>query len=137
MTDAVAGPQAVLLVEDNVDNRIIYGMILTHAGYAVIEAGDGEEGIAKAREHHPALILMDVSIPKIDGYSATRILKGEAATAATPIIALTAHALAGEEQKARAAGCDGYLAKPVEPKRVLEEVRRFIGPALPDSGAGD
>lgn len=134
MTEAAAGPQAVLLVEDNVDNRIIYGMILTHAGYIVIEAGDGEEGIDKAREHHPALILMDVSIPKIDGYSATRILKGEPATSATPIIALTAHALAGEEQKARAAGCDGYLAKPVEPKRVLEEVQRFIGPALPDPG---
>lgn len=134
MSEAAAGPQAVLLVEDNVDNRIIYGMILTHAGYVVIEAGDGEEGIDKAREHHPALILMDVSIPKIDGYSATRILKAEAATSATPIIALTAHALAGEEQKARAAGCDGYLAKPVEPKRVLEEVRRFIGPALPDPG---
>lgn len=135
MTERAVGPQAVLLVEDNVDNRIIYGMILTHAGYTVIEAGDGEEGIAKARELRPALILMDVSIPKIDGYSATRILKAEIATAGTPIIALTAHALAGEEQKARAAGCDGYLAKPVEPKRVLEEVRRFIGPALPDQGA--
>lgn len=121
--------QAVLLVEDNRDNRVIYGMMLEHAGYEIIEAVDGEEGIERAREHHPALILMDISIPKIDGYTATRILKADASTANIPIIALTAHALAGEEQRAREAGCDGYLAKPVEPKRVLEEVRRFIGRA--------
>jgi two-component system cell cycle response regulator DivK len=121
--------KVVLLVEDNHDNRVIYGMMLEHAGYQVIEAVDGEEGVDRAREHHPALILMDISIPKIDGYTATRMLKTDASTADIPIIALTAHALAGEEQRARAAGCDGYLSKPVEPKRVLEEVRRFIGPA--------
>ena len=122
--------QAVLLVEDNHDNRAIYGMMLEHAGYRVIGAVDGEEAIERAREHHPALILMDISIPKIDGYSATRLLKADASTAHIPVIALTAHALAREEQRARAAGCDAYLSKPIEPKRVLEEVHRFIGPAL-------
>ena len=120
----------VLLVEDNHDNRAIYGIMLEHEGYSVIEAVDGEEGVERAQAFLPALILMDVSLPKMDGYSATRILKADDRTAAIPIIALTAHALAGEEQRARDAGCDGYLSKPVEPMRVVEEVRRFIG--LPD-----
>ena len=123
--------RAVLLVEDNHDNRMIYGIMLEHAGYTVIEAVDGEQGLERARALLPALILMDVSLPKMDGYSATRILKADESTAGIPIIALTAHALAGEEQRARDAGCDGYLSKPVEPKRVLEEVRRFIGSADP------
>ena len=124
-----AAAPAVLLVEDTMDNRAIYGIILEHAGYTVIEAVDGEEGVQRAREHHPALILMDISMPKIDGYTATRMLKADASTADILIIALTAHALAGEELRSREAGCDGYLSKPVEPKRVLEEVKRFIGPA--------
>lgn len=132
MSEVTAAVQRVLLVEDNADNRAIYSMILEHAGYVVLEAVDGQEGIEIARMERPALILMDVSIPKIDGYKATQILKADASTAAIPIIALTAHALAGEEQRAHQAGCDGYLAKPVEPKRVLEEVRRFIGLPLPD-----
>ena len=123
--------RAVLLVEDNHDNRMIYGVMLEHAGYTVIEAVDGEQGLERAREFLPALILMDVSLPKMDGYSATRILKADESTAGIPIIALTAHALAGEEQRARDAGCDSYLPKPIEPRRVLEEVQKFIGSADP------
>lgn len=121
--------QTVLLVEDNLDNRVIYSMVLLHAGYVVIEAVDGEEGAGRAREHHPDVILMDISIPKIDGYTATRMLKADASTAAIPIIALTAHVMDGAEQRACEAGCDAYLWKPAVPRRVLEEVRRFIGPA--------
>jgi two-component system, cell cycle response regulator DivK len=121
--------KTVLLVEDNEDNLVVYRTILEHVGYLVLEARDGEEGVARAREHHPDLILMDISIPKIDGWEATQRLKGDAATKGIPIIALTAHALEEDRQKATHAGCDGYLAKPVEPRRVVQEVERFVGPA--------
>lgn len=119
----------VLLVEDNHDNREIYRTLLEHLGYQVLEAADGEEGVRIARETLPSLILMDVSLPKMNGYTATGVLKSDDGTANIPVIALTAHAMAGEEERAREAGCDGYLAKPVEPRRVAEEIQRFIGPA--------
>ena len=119
--------KTVLLVEDNEDNRTVYRTILEHFGYQVIEARNGEDGIRMAREDHPDLILMDISIPIIDGWEATRILKGDAATSDIPIIALTAHALATDRAKAAEVGCDGYLAKPCEPRRVVAEVEKFIG----------
>lgn len=119
----------VLLVEDNDDNRAIYRMILEHSGYDVLEAADGEEGIRLAREDVPDLILMDISIPKIDGWQATRTLKADAGTREIPIIALTAHAMGSDRETAREVGCSGYLAKPVEPRLVLEEVKRHIGDA--------
>ncbi|HEV2150412.1 MAG TPA: response regulator [Longimicrobiaceae bacterium] len=119
--------KTVLLVEDNEDNRTVYRTILEHFGYEVIEARNGEDGIRMAREDDPDLILMDISIPLIDGWEATKILKGDAATAAIPIIALTAHALATDRAKAQEVGCDGYLAKPCEPRRVVAEVEKFIG----------
>ncbi|HLU25162.1 MAG TPA: response regulator [Longimicrobiales bacterium] len=121
--------KTVLLVEDNEDNLVVYRTILDFVGYEVIEARDGEEGVDRARSDHPDLILMDISIPKIDGWEATRRLKADERTKDIPIIALTAHALEEDRQKAIRAGCDGYLAKPVEPRRVVEEVRRFVGPA--------
>lgn len=120
--------KTVLLVEDNEDNLVVYRTILEHVGYRVIEARDGEEGVARARQELPDLILMDISIPKIDGWEATQRLKADAATDAIPIIALTAHALEEDRQKALQAGCDGYLAKPVEPRRVVQEVEKFVGP---------
>lgn len=116
----------ILLVEDNEDNRAIYRTILEHVGYEVLEAHDGEAGVRLARESQPDLILMDISIPKIDGWTAIRMLKGEEGTARIPVIALTAHALATDRQKAMEVGCDGYLAKPVEPRRVVEEVRKQL-----------
>lgn len=124
----------VLLVEDNEDNLVVYRTILEHVGYRVIEARDGEEGLRRAREDHPDLILMDISIPKIDGWEATRRLKEAEDTREIPVIALTAHALEEDREKAALAGCDGYLAKPVEPRRVVQEVERFLGPppAAPD-----
>ena len=127
MTDS--SRKTVLLVEDNEDNLVVYRTILEHVGYNVLEARDGEEGVSRAQQHHPDLILMDISIPKIDGWEATRRLKAEGDTRDIPIIALTAHALEEDRQKALQAGCDGYLAKPVEPRRVVQEVERFVGPA--------
>ena len=117
----------ILLVEDNDDNRLVYRTILDHYGFTVLEAADGEEGIRRARADSPDLILMDVSIPKVDGWEATRLLKSDPATSSIPIIALTAHALATDRAKAQEVGCDGYLAKPCEPRRVVAEVERFLG----------
>jgi two-component system, cell cycle response regulator DivK len=116
----------ILLVEDHEDNRIVYRTVLEHFGYTVLEAHDGEEGVRRAREDRPDLVLMDISIPKLDGWEATRVLKSDPKTARIPVIALTAHALPEDRARAAEAGCDGYLAKPVEPRRVVEEVRRVL-----------
>jgi CheY-like chemotaxis protein len=124
MSDAA---KTVLLVEDNEDNRTVYRTILEHFGFEVVEARNGEDGIRMAREQHPNLILMDISIPVIDGWEATKILKADENTRHIPIIALTAHALATDRAKAEEVGCDGYLAKPCEPRRVVAEVERFLG----------
>ena len=123
----MANIKTVLLVEDNEDNLIVYRTILDHVGYRVIEARDGEEGVARALAEQPDLILMDVSLPKMDGWEATRRIKAEPGTREIPIIAVTAHALDDDREKATQVGCDGYLAKPVAPRRVVEEVERFIG----------
>jgi CheY-like chemotaxis protein len=119
--------QTLLLVEDNEDNRIIYSTVLRHLGYTVLEALDGVQAIAIARSERPDLILMDISIPEMDGWEATRILRQDPATKDTPIIALTAHALADDREKATAVGFTAYLVKPVEPRAVVAEVRRWIG----------
>lgn len=116
----------VLLVEDNEDNRIVYATILRHFGFEVTEALNGAEGVEAARRHHPALILMDISIPVLDGWEATRILKADPATREIPIIALTAHALTKDRERALEVGCDGYLAKPCEPRTVVAEVQRLL-----------
>ena len=118
--------RTVLIVEDNEDNRIVYSTILRHHGFRVSEALDGEEGIAKARRELPDIILMDISIPLIDGWEVTQTLKREAATSHIPVIALTAHAMPGDRERAMEVGCDGYLAKPREPRAVLAEVNRLI-----------
>src|SRR5882724_3384824 len=131
-TRMTANGKTVLLVEDNEDNRIVYSTILRHFGYTVTEALNGEEGIAKARSERPDLILMDISIPIIDGWEATQVLKHDPLTRDIPIIALTAHALASDREKAMEVGCDGYLAKPCEPRAVVAEVQRFLGK---DNGA--
>lgn len=119
----------ILLVEDNEDNQAIYQVILEHHGYCVLQARNGEEGVRMAREQLPSLILMDVSIPIIDGLQATRLLKADPATAAIPIIALTAHAMIEDRERAHEAGCDGYLAKPVEPKIVAATIAEFLSSA--------
>jgi two-component system, cell cycle response regulator DivK len=119
--------QTILLVEDNEDNQAIYAVILRHYGYEVLQARDGREGLAMARASLPDAILMDVSIPYVDGLEATRILKSDPATTHIPIVIITAHAMAEDRARAGESGSDGYLAKPVEPRRVAEEVRRVLG----------
>lgn len=119
----------ILLVEDQEDNRTIYRTILEHAGFRVAEALDGAEAVRLARDAAPALVLMDISLPGMNGWEATRILKADPATARIPVIALTAHALDADRERAMAAGCDGYLTKPIEPRAVLAEVRRFLAEA--------
>jgi CheY-like chemotaxis protein len=123
--------QTILLVEDNEDNRIIYTTVLRHVGYDVIEAQDGVQAIALARSARPDLILMDISIPEIDGWEATRILLEGEDTRSIPIIALTAHALQDDREKAVKLGFTSYLAKPVEPRAVVAEVQRWIGGGAP------
>jgi two-component system, cell cycle response regulator DivK len=116
----------LLLVEDNEMNRDMLSRRLERKGHQVIFAVDGEQGIAMARTEHPDLILMDMSLPVIDGWEATRTLKADPATRAIPIIALTAHALVGDREKAIAAGCDDYDTKPVEFQRLLDKIEALL-----------
>jgi two-component system cell cycle response regulator DivK len=116
----------ILYVEDNEANRMIVRDLLKRTKYRLAEAHDGEEGLAKAAEIRPDLILMDIQLPKISGLEAIRRLRAEAATAATPIIAITSFALSGDEQKAKAAGATAYLAKPYSPFDLLKLVRQYL-----------
>ncbi len=116
----------ILVAEDNDDNRLIATAILRHSGYRVIEAVSGAEAVRMAHSERPDLILMDVGLPDMDGWTATRTLKRDAATRGILIIAFTAHALPGDRVMAREAGCDGYLAKPVELVRLVREVRETL-----------
>lgn len=118
--------KTILYVEDNEFNRKIVRDLLKRTGYALIEAQDGEAGVATALEKRPDLILMDIQLPKISGIEATRRLRAEPETAATPIIALTSFALSGDEQKAREAGATAYLAKPYSPKELLGLIRSML-----------
>jgi CheY-like chemotaxis protein len=112
----------ILLVEDNEMNRDMLSRRLERRGFQVVLALDGAEGAAKAKSEAPDLILMDMSLPVIDGWEATRRVKADPSTAGIPIIALTAHAMASDEQKAREAGCDDFDTKPVELPRLLEKI---------------
>src|SRR6266700_8105059 len=117
----------ILVIEDTEDNRQIIRDLLSSVGYELIEAMDGAEGVAMAQSQHPDLILMDIQLPVIDGYEATRRIKADAATQHIPIVAVTSYALVGDEAKTREAGCDGYVAKPFSPRHLLEKVREFLG----------
>jgi two-component system cell cycle response regulator DivK len=118
--------QRILLAEDNEDNRTIYRTILEHSGYTVVEAQDGEAAVRLAATERPDLILLDISMPLLDGWEAARQIRDNPDIAQVPIVALTAHALQQDRAKAIAEGFDSYLAKPVEPRRVVEEVRRLL-----------
>jgi two-component system cell cycle response regulator DivK len=119
----------ILLVEDQEMNRDMLSRRLTKRGYEIDIAVDGAEGIEKARSGNPDLILMDMSLPVIDGWEATRTLKADAATSSIPVIALTAHAMSTDREKALAAGCDGYETKPVELPRLLEAIEKILAGA--------
>ena len=117
----------ILVVEDTADNRQILRDVLSAAGYDLVEAVDGGSGVAMAAAHKPDLILMDIQLPVIDGYEATRRIKADPALRHIPIIAVTSYALSGDEEKTRAAGCDAYIAKPFSPRQLLGMVRSLIG----------
>ena len=116
----------ILIVEDTEDNRQIMRDLLSSAGYELIEAQTGEDGVAMAKSHRPDLILMDIQLPVIDGYEATRRIKKDPTLRQIPIIAVTSYALSGDEAKTRAAGCDGYVAKPFSPRELLLKVRQLL-----------
>jgi two-component system, cell cycle response regulator DivK len=117
----------ILIVEDQEDNRAILRDLLTASGYAFIEAGNGAEGVAKAKAERPDLIIMDMQMPIMDGFESTRQIKADPLLAAIPIIAVTSYALSGDEARVRAAGCDGYVAKPFSPRSLLAAIRGFLG----------
>ncbi len=118
--------QTILVIEDQEDNRRILRDLLTSADLEVVEAFDGEKGVAAARAQVPDLILMDIQLPGIDGYEATRQIKAEPALKHIPIIAVTSYALSGDEAKARDAGCDAYVTKPFSPRQLLAEIRDHL-----------
>lgn len=116
----------ILVVEDQEDNRQILRDLLTSAGFEVIEAENGEQALAMAAAERPELILMDIQLPVLDGYEATRRLKTDPVLRAIPIIVITSYALSGDEERARAAGCDDYVAKPYSPREVLDKVQKIL-----------
>jgi two-component system, cell cycle response regulator DivK len=124
----------ILLVEDNEMNRDMLSRRLLRNGYEVVIAVDGGEGVAMARAESPDLILMDMSLPVLDGWEATRQLKSEPGTREIPVIALTAHAMAGDRQKALSAGCDDFDTKPVELPRLLTKIEALLQKPRPAQG---
>lgn len=119
----------LLIVEDNEMNRDMLSRRLQRRGYDVILASDGAAGLASARDNNPDLVLMDMSLPVIDGWEATRQLKAEEVTRKIPVIALTAHAMSGDRQRAVEAGCDDFDTKPIELARLLEKIEHWLGQA--------
>src|SRR5262245_26757738 len=117
----------ILVVEDQEDLRGVLRDLLTGSGYTVIEAGDGEAGVANAKSHCPDLILMDIQMPVIDGYEATRRVNLDLALKQIPIVAVSSFAMKGDEEKARAAGADDYVTKPYSPMQLLRLIRSFLG----------
>lgn len=116
----------ILLVEDNPENRDMLSRRLLKRGFVLVYAEDGEQAVAVAASELPDLILMDLNLPVMDGWEATRRIKADPATAAIPVIALTAHAMSGDRQTAMAAGCDDYDSKPVELPRLLEKIQALL-----------
>ena len=121
----------ILLVEDNEMNRDMLSRRLIRKGYSVVMAADGVAGVQMAQAQRPQLILMDMSLPLLDGWEATRQLKADAQTAAIPVIALTAHAMSEDRERAMAAGCDDYDIKPVELPRLLEKIEALLAANSP------
>ena len=123
--------QRILVIEDQEDNRAILRDLLTSVGYEILEAVNGEAGVRMAEAHRPDLILMDIQLPILDGYEATRRIKGDAALHAIPVIAVTSYASSSDVDKARAAGCDAFVSKPYSPRQLLAKVREYLSSAAP------
>jgi two-component system, cell cycle response regulator DivK len=117
----------ILIIDDQEDLRGVLRDLLSGSGYAVVEAADGRDGVAKARSERPDLILMDIQLPLVDGYEATRQIKADPTLARTPIIAVSSFAMKGDEEKARAAGCDHYVTKPYSPLQLLRTIQGYFG----------
>jgi two-component system cell cycle response regulator DivK len=116
----------ILVIEDNEDSRHIMRDLLTSAGYEVLEAVTGQEGVTSAETLDPELILMDIQLPDFDGYEATRRIRGNTSLGAIPIIAVTSYALSGDDVKAFEAGCNAYVTKPFSPRELLAKIREFL-----------
>ena len=116
----------ILVVEDQPDNLQILRDLLTSEGYQIIEAQDGEEGIRAAAAERPDLILMDIQLPRLDGYEATRRIKADPALRAIPIIVVTSYSLSGDEAKARAAGCDDFVPKPYSRRHLMAKIKAYL-----------
>jgi two-component system cell cycle response regulator DivK len=119
-------PKTILIVEDEPRNMKLLHDLLQRFGYEIIEASDGEQGVKIAGEKIPDLILMDIMMPKMDGLEATRIIKADEKTKHIPIIALTSYAMKGDREKTIEAGCDGYIAKPIDIKEVLKAIEHYL-----------
>mgnify|MGYP001486898318 CR=1 FL=1 len=116
----------ILVVEDQEDNRQILRDLLASTDYEIVEAVNGVEALAAVAKQRPDLILMDIQLPILDGYEATRRIKADPALRSIPIIAVTSYALSGDEDKAREAGCDAYVPKPYSPRQLLAKIREFL-----------
>ena len=125
----------IMLVDDYVDNREVYAHYLRYKGYRVEEAEDGHQALEKASRHRPDLIVMDLALPGLDGWEATRRLKSDPLTQGIPVIALTGHAMEGQSERAKAAGCDAFVVKPCEPSHLEARIRTLLepGPGRPGS----
>ena len=118
----------ILIVEDTEDNRQIVRDLMESVGYELLEAEDGAAGVRMAAEFRPDLILMDIQLPVLDGYEASRRIKADPELRQIPIIAVTSYALSGDEAKTREAGCDSYIAKPFSPRHLLAKINELLGP---------
>ena len=116
----------ILVIEDNMDNMTLIADVLLSLNYKVIQAADGEQGVQKAISEHPDLILMDLSLPRLDGWKATRQIKAHPDLRQIPIIALTAHAMAGDRERALEAGCDDYLSKPINLRELANKLEVYL-----------
>jgi len=117
----------VLLIEDNEQNRYLASFLLEHAGHEVVHAGDGPAGIETAAVVDPALILLDIQLPTMDGHDVARTLRRDSRLDRVPIVAVTSYAMVGDRERALAAGCDGYIEKPIDPETFVQEVEGFLG----------
>src|ERR1700688_3370809 len=135
MTTKAERPR-VLLVDDYPDAREMYSEYLEFSGFDVVEAGNGMEALQRAADEGPDIILMDLSLPVMDGWEATRRLKADKRTASIPVVALTGHALAGISEGARKAGCDAFVTKPCLPEDLVKEIRKVLEGPLPSRKTG-
>lgn len=119
----------VLLIEDNAQNRYLVTFLLEHHGYSVISASDGPSAVAKAQNESIDLILLDIQLPFVDGYTVANVLRSISRFGDTPIVAITSYAMPGDREKCLAAGCSGYIEKPIDPKTFVQQIEQFVKPS--------